>query len=192
MVPAFLIAAYLIGAIPFGLLLARWVKGVDVREAGSGNIGATNVARSAGKGIGLLTLALDVAKGAAPVLIAERLLDQPKAIVVGAGFAAVLGHVFPVYLRFRGGKGVATSLGVFAAVTPMPTAIAAGIFAVVFAVTRIVSIGSLTGALALIAAVAYFDRRPEAIALAVAVVLLIFVRHAGNIRRIIGRIEPGV
>lgn len=192
MVPAFLIAAYLIGAIPFGLLLARWVKGVDVREAGSGNIGATNVARSAGKGIGLLTLALDVAKGAAPVLIAERLLDQPQAIVVGAGFAAVLGHVFPVYLRFRGGKGVATSLGVFAAVTPMPTAIAAGIFAVVFAVTRIVSIGSLTGALALIAAVAYFDRRPEAIALAVAVVLLIFVRHAGNIRRIIGRIEPGV
>ncbi len=192
MVAGFIIGAYLLGGIPFGLLLARWVKGVDVRAAGSGNIGATNVARSAGKGIGILTLVLDALKGATPVLLAEYVFAQPVEVAAAAGFAAIVGHVFPVYLWFRGGKGVATSLGVFAALTPMPTAIAAGVFAVVFAVARIVSVGSLVGALVLIGAVVYFDRRPEVIAMSVAVVLLIFVRHAGNIKRLMRRTEPGV
>src|SRR5262245_17383006 len=133
MVACIWIASYLLGAIPFGLLVARVFAGVDVRAAGSGNIGATNVGRTSGKWLGILTLVLDGAKGAAPVLIAEQVLDQPIAVVAGAGLAAVLGHVFPVYLRFRGGKGVATGAGVFFAISPVAALIATAVFAVVVA-----------------------------------------------------------
>lgn len=184
-------AAYLLGAIPFGLLLAK-SAGVDVRAGGSGNIGATNVARTAGKGLGIITLLLDAIKGAAPVLIAQYLLDQPLEVVAGVGLATVVGHIFPVYLMFRGGKGVATALGVFLAFAPIPTLVAVGVFAVVFAAFRVVSLGSLLGAASLIGAVVGLDGRREAIVLAVVVVALIVVRHAGNIRRLLARNEPGV
>lgn len=186
---AVIAGGYLLGAVPFGLLIARVFAGVDVRAAGSGNIGATNVARSAGKGFGVLTLVLDALKGAAPVLVADHVLDAPAAIAAGAGLASVLGHVFPIYLRFKGGKGVATALGVFAALSPLSTLVAAVVFGLVFAIARVVSAGSLVACLALVAATVFLDGRPEVIALASIVALLVFVRHRGNIQRLIARTE---
>lgn len=181
--------AYLLGAIPFGLLLAKWVAGVDVRAMGSGNIGATNVARSTGKSLGVVTLVLDAAKGAVPVLLAERVLERPLEIAAAAGLASVVGHVAPIYLRFRGGKGVATGAGVFAAITPLSTLVAAGVFLVAYLIGRVVSVGSLLASLALIASVAFLDGRREVLALSVAVVLLIVLRHKGNIARLLNRTE---
>lgn len=184
------VGAYFFGAIPFGWLLARGA-GVDVRSAGSGNIGATNVARTAGKTLGIFTLLLDAAKGAIPPLIALA-LGQPVLIQVAAGLTAVLGHVFPVYLGFRGGKGVATGAGVFLAVTPLSAGVALATFALVFAVVRVVSVGSLAASLALVAATGWLDGRAPVIALAIVVTALIFVRHTGNIRRLWRGQESGV
>lgn len=183
-----LVGAYFFGAVPFGLLLAK-LAGVDVRAAGSGNIGATNVARTAGKGLGIATLALDALKGATPVLVARLVLDAGPAVQAGAGLAAILGHVFPVYLRFKGGKGVATALGVFAALTPAATGVAVATFALLFALFRVVSLGSLAAALALVGAAVYLDGRREVVALAGLVTALVFLRHAGNIRRLVERRE---
>jgi glycerol-3-phosphate acyltransferase PlsY len=181
--------AYLLGAIPFGLILARRVAGIDVRQAGSGNIGATNVARSAGKTLGIVTLVLDCAKGALPILFSEHVLQLPLAVVAASGLAAVFGHVFPVYLRFRGGKGVATALGVFSSITPLPTAIAAGTFALAYLPWHLVSIGSLFASLALVVAVATFDQRREVLFLAIAVTAIVIARHKGNIARLLGKEE---
>jgi glycerol-3-phosphate acyltransferase PlsY len=186
---AILLGAYLLGAIPFGLLIARSFANVDVREKGSGNIGATNVARTAGKKLGIITLALDAAKGAAPVLIADRVLEQPIAIVAAAGFAAVVGHVFPIYLGFKGGKGVATGAGVFFAIAPISTLVAAAVFLASYAIAKVVSLGSLLGCIALVASLAIIDARREVLLLAIAVVLLIILRHKGNIERLLKRTE---
>jgi acyl phosphate:glycerol-3-phosphate acyltransferase len=181
-------AAYLLGAIPFGLILARSFAGVDVRTKGSGNIGATNVARTSGKGLGIATLVLDAAKGAAPVLVSTQ-LDQPLEIIAGCGMAAVVGHVFPIWLKLRGGKGVATGAGVFLAISPISASFALGAFAIVFAIARVVSVASLCGSAALLVAVYLADGRREVIALAAGVVALIAVRHAGNITRLLRRAE---
>ena len=180
--------AYLLGAVPFGLLIALAV-GVDVRAAGSGNIGATNVARTAGKGYGVLTLVLDALKGATPVLVARFALGSETWVQAVAGLAAILGRVFPIFLRFRGGKGVATALGVFSALTPIAIGVAVAVFGVLFAIFRVVSVGSLGGALGLVAGAVFLDARPEVIGLSALVAVLVFVRHAGNIRRLILRQE---
>lgn len=185
---ALFLGAYLLGAVPFGLLVARAV-GVDVRAQGSGNIGATNVARTAGKGFGVLTLVLDALKGAAPVLVAAYVLHAVTWVQVGAGLMAVLGHVFPVYLRFRGGKGVATALGIFAALTPAAAGVAVLAFVLVFLPFRVVSAGSLVAGVVLTGATVALDGRPEVVGLAGLVTLLVFVRHAGNIRRLMTRSE---
>src|SRR5271169_2107289 len=112
------LAGYLLGSIPFGLIFAKILGGKDVRTAGSGNIGATNVSRVAGPLAGILTLLLDAAKGYAAVLLAARLSDDTAMWLVIAGFSALLGHCYPVWLRFKGGKGVATAAGVFLALSP--------------------------------------------------------------------------
>ncbi len=182
--------AYLLGSIPFGLLLGRALGGVDVRAAGSGNIGATNVARTAGKAAGGLVLALDAVKGAAPISIGQHGLEAPISVVVVAGLFAVLGHVFPVWLRFRGGKGVATALGVFLALSPLATSSAIAVFALIFALRRVVSLGSLIASVALVPLVAGLDGRREVLALTVLVAGLVVVRHRGNIRRLLSRQEP--
>src|ERR1035438_916286 len=137
--------AYLLGSIPFGYLLVRIFRKEDIREQGSGNIGATNVARSGAKGLGLATLLLDLGKAYAAVMIAKHLAPGMYDVAVAAAVAAVLGHVFPVWLGFRGGKGVASALGVFLALTWPSAAAVLLVFVVVFALTRYVSLASIVG-----------------------------------------------
>ena len=186
---------YLLGAVPFGYVLAR-VKGVDLRRVGSGNIGATNVGRALGKKFGLVALVLDVLKGFLPVLAALLLhggaygdTDHP-AVVAATGLAAIVGHNWPVYLRFKGGKGVATSCGVFLALFPVGLAVAVGVWVVVVWVTRYVSVGSMAGAVT-VAVCAFalveepFGKGRALCAFAVVAAGLSVLRHRGNIGRLV-------
>lgn len=181
------VIAYLVGAIPTGLIVGRVVRGVDVREHGSGNIGATNVMRVLGRKLGTVVLFLDVLKGLVPVALLPPIFAfRPPAsgaeLVIGA--AAVLGHVFPVYLGFRGGKGVATALGVFLALAPWPMLLVLAVGLTVIGVTGYVSAGSLTGAI-LIPVVLYFSRVDDLVVLVgVLMALMVVVRHRANISRI--------
>lgn len=136
--------AYLVGAIPFGLLLTKWVTGADPRQDGSGNIGATNVGRVAGKPLGVATLLLDMAKGAAPTALAIWLLDQDWQVGLVA-LCAFLGHVFPLYLRFKGGKGVATALGAFGALSPFSFGCILAVLVLGVWLSGHMSVGSLAG-----------------------------------------------
>lgn len=182
------VLAYLAGSIPFGLVLARRVAGVDVRHTGSGNIGASNVARSAGRRLGVATLLLDVAKGALPVLAAAAATGQPRdgGWPAAAGLAAFLGHVFPPWLRFRGGKGVATAFGAFLVLSPVSAVAAAAAFGATFAATGIASVSSLTAALVCTAAAAWADGPSTAVArVSLVVLLVVVVRHRGNVRRLL-------
>jgi len=181
-------AAYLLGAVPFGLLIGR-LAGGDPRRHGSGNIGATNVARMAGWGAGLLTLALDAGKGAAAVWVVGRLSAEPAA-APGAAAAAVLGHIFPIFLRFRGGKGVAAAAGAFALLSPGVFVAAAGVFALLLAASRTVSLGSVGAALALPLLCAWLDAGPLRVEAAALCGLLVALRHHDNLRRIATGSEP--
>jgi acyl phosphate:glycerol-3-phosphate acyltransferase len=187
-VPVLLIAlGYLCGSIPFGLLLARRA-GVDVRRVGSGNIGAANVARSASVRLGIATLALDAAKGALPVALARWLANDP--VAAGAGLAAFLGHVFPLYLGLAGGKGVATALGVLATLCPAVASTALVVFVAVFAVWRYVSAASIAAALSTPVA-AWVLAYPEAsVATILAMTVVIVVRHRQNLARLRAGTEP--
>ena len=191
-------AGYLAGSIPFGLLLGRLFAGVDVRQAGSGNIGATNVARTAGRRLGVLTLVLDAAKGALAVGVTAWMLGEPNDAgwPAAAGLAAFLGHVFPVWLRFRGGKGVATALGAFLALTPWLTLVAALVFGVTFAASKVVSVSSLVATAALAGGAAILHGKGAPVTqVALVVLLVIVVRHQSNIRRMLrgeeSRLPPG-
>jgi acyl phosphate:glycerol-3-phosphate acyltransferase len=175
------VIAYLIGSVPFGLLLTRLGGAGDGGAVGSGNIGATNVLRTGRKGLALATLALDLLKGALPVWLAYRYLGPDMAVVAGLG--AVLGHCFPVWLRFNGGKGVATAAGVVLALTPAVAAIAIGVFVLVVLATRYVSLGSMLGAIAA-APGAYLLGQVQAAELYLLLALIIVLKHAGNIRRL--------
>ena len=180
---------YLLGAIPFGYLLVRGRSGQDVRAAGSGSIGATNVTRAAGPALGALTLLLDLAKGYAAVALASWLTGNIT-VMATAGFAAIVGHSFPVFLRFRGGKSVATGVGVFAYFTPLPLLAALGVWIVVVAIWRYVSLGSILAAAAYPVLAMAFEHPPFAVsAAAVAGASLIIVRHYANIRRLIDGTE---
>lgn len=180
-------AAYLIGSIPFGLLLSRG-SGIDIRQHGSGNIGATNVSRLVGKKIGLLTLLLDAAKGWLPVIAAGLLLgDDPSRNLTTAlcGAAAVTGHSFSVFLRFKGGKGVATALGVFLALSPKALLISLLVFMLTVAATGFVSLGSLLASAAMLPGLYFFGEASWKLWLAAYVVLLIWLKHQQNIRRLL-------
>jgi glycerol-3-phosphate acyltransferase PlsY len=184
--------AYLIGSIPFSFLVARAFGVHDVRRVGSGNVGATNVLRNAGKAAGALALLLDLGKGAAASLLAARLAPGDATLPAWAAVAAVVGHMFPLWLRFEGGKGVATGLGAFAPLAPKAALFALLVFAVVAAGTRYVSSGSVAGALAL-AALVFALRGPDPIALAAAfTAALVVFRHRSNLRRILGGTERRV
>jgi acyl phosphate:glycerol-3-phosphate acyltransferase len=179
--------AYLLGSIPFGLLLAR-LRSVDVRKAGSGNIGATNVARTAGKKLGVVVLLLDALKGAVPMLVAFALdlgtRAGPYAITL-VGLAAIAGHCFPIWLKFRGGKGVATALGVFLVLDPLSIALASLLFALLYAAFRVVSIGSMAASASVPLLLLVFGRPPEAIALGAAGAAIVIFQHRGNLQRLL-------
>jgi glycerol-3-phosphate acyltransferase PlsY len=207
---------YLLGSIPFGLILVRIFRGEDVRKTGSGNIGATNVARSS-PALGLLTLVLDALKGSAAVLVAIMLsraeimhwsdsnlsynpehywTPMPTVVAIRAATAAlfaVIGHIFPVWLRFRGGKGVATALGALSLLAPRATVLAVGVFVAVVVAFRYVSLGSIV-AVTLFPLLAWllhdYAGEPKVLGLMAIASLLIIARHHQNIRRLLARTEP--
>jgi len=175
---------YVSGSIPFGLLIAKASKGVDVRGIGSGNIGATNVLRAAGKGAAALTLALDMLKGWAPVALG-RIVGASDTLVAGVALAAFLGHLYPVFLRFRGGKGVATFLGVLLALLPKVAFLVAGVWLLVAAIFRYSSLAALVAAAASPLLVWLLDGRRGFVALAVVLSGFILIRHRENMRRLL-------
>lgn len=176
------IAAYFLGSIPTGLLLGK-AFGVDIRSTGSGNIGATNVYRTLGKKIGLLTLAGDCLKGLVPVL-AMKYLGSSDLWIALAGLAAFLGHVFPVFLGFKGGKGVATALGVFLAVSPLAVLCSLMIFLLVVMKWRYVSLASITAACAMPVFVIVIEHKSFPTLLAVIIASIIIQKHRDNIERL--------
>lgn len=180
---------YLCGSVPFGVIVTKLFAKKDVRDEGSGNIGATNVARVAGKKLGAVVLLLDAAKGALPVGLSLWLAPGESLLHAGVGFSAFLGHVFPVWLRFKGGKGVATALGVLTVLLPLSALIGFVVWGVIVAVTRTSSIGSLVGGLCAIVA-GFFQGRPLEYAVLGVVLLVSMVwTHRGNIQRIVQRKE---
>ena len=198
-----ILVAYLIGSIPFGYLIVRLAGRGDVRETGSGGTGATNVSRRAGKVAGLATLVLDAAKGAFAVLVAGIVMSQQRVtinvrwVVAAAAVTVIAGHIFPVWLKFRGGKGVATAAGAFFMVAPFALLCAGLVFVIVVALTRYVSLASLAAAVL----IPFFlwlqkwllqpaaDIRPPLTAAVVGALLIIFA-HRGNIARLVNRTEP--
>lgn len=179
---ASVLAAYLLGSVPFAWLMARWVAGIDIRMAGSGNLGAANVFRTTGRRFGLAVAALDVCKGACAVWLAHRVGLQATGCTV-AGLAAVAGHLHSPWLGFRGGKGVATACGAFAVLAPAATAMAAAVFIATVWVTRYVSAGSLA-ATGVLAPLAYVTGAPTAVVIGAAVTgVAITVRHRSNVAR---------
>jgi glycerol-3-phosphate acyltransferase PlsY len=177
------LCSYCIGSIPTGLLLAKAFGGVDIRTKGSGNIGATNVYRTLGRKIGIMTLIGDCLKGLLPVLAAKA-LDLPDMWVALIGLAAFLGHIFPVFLRFKGGKGVATALGVFLATSPFAVLAALGVFIVVLAKWRFVSLASITAAAVMPALATIIDRNPMIVAMSLAISIIVIIKHHENIKRL--------
>jgi glycerol-3-phosphate acyltransferase PlsY len=177
------VGAYLVGAVPFGLLVVRAATGRDVRAQGSGNIGATNVFRTAGPALGVVVMVLDLLKGLAPVLAAQRLGASP-ALAAGVGLAAVIGHNWSVFLRGKGGKGIATSYGALLGVSPAVGLVAAALWIGVAAGTRLASLASLIG-VASVPIVIATRREPMAhIVFGVALVILAVYQHRANIRRL--------
>ena len=190
----FLTAAfsYLLGSIPFGFILVRIFRGQDVRQTGSGNIGATNVARSS-PGLGLLTLVLDALKGLAAVALARAFFPDRNVLAGIAALFAILGHMFPIWLKFRGGKGVATGLGSFAMLAPKTVLVMAGIFIAVVLVFRHVSLGSIV-AVVLFPLLAWllhdYGYAPQVLLLMAIASVLVIAKHHQNIRRLLAGTEP--
>ena len=180
-----ILVGYGLGSIPFALILARRFRGIDLRRSGSGNVGAANAFRTTGILLGVGALALDLGKGAATVLLVERLSAGTGATMpTAAGLAAVTGHVYPVWLRFQGGKGVATACGVFAVLSPLATLCAGALFLVVTWWTRYVSIGSVVGTIAL-GPIAYGTDAPiEVVGGAACAAALVLTRHRANLLRV--------
>lgn len=187
-----IILSYLAGSVPSGVVLTALFTDKDVRRQGSGNIGATNVARVAGLRLGLLTLALDLLKGGLPVFLAGRFVPGPAEIaMMAAALAAVGGHLFPIYFGCRGGgKGVATAAGAFLAAVPLAFLAAVGVFVLVAGITRRVSAGSLSAAIALPVLVWLFSAQPVFFAGACVISWLVVLRHKDNIVRLAAGTEP--
>jgi glycerol-3-phosphate acyltransferase PlsY len=189
------LAGYLLGSIPFGYLLVRARSGGDVRAMGSGNIGATNVARAAGWSIGIATLVLDAAKGFFAVWLIGHFSDGNIRFMMYAGLAAILGHVFPLWLKFSGGKGVATTLGVFLMICWPAVAVGVAVFAIVVIFWRYVSLASVSAAAALplLVYVLYAPGHAPPVALSTGTLLaaiLVIVKHRDNIERLMAGTEP--
>lgn len=182
-----IVAAYLTGSIPTGLLLGK-AYGIDVRREGSGNIGATNLYRTVGRKVGIITLIGDCLKGLLPVLLVKY-SSLPPEFAAWVGLAAFCGHVFSVFLKFRGGKGVATALGVFLALAPLAVAIAIALFAVVMFFWRYVSLASITAAAAMPLVVFFRGGSGTLTTVTFIIALIVIVRHSENIKRLISGTE---
>jgi glycerol-3-phosphate acyltransferase PlsY len=175
---------YLLGSLSFAVLLVRLKTGRDIRTVGSGNAGATNVLRAHGKGLALSVAALDIAKGAAAVLLARLVTADPR-YAAAAGFAAILGHVFPLYYGFRGGKGVATAVGAFLVLAPLATLVCVALFVAIVAATRYVSLGSVVAMVVLPpVAGAVFQASGAVVVTAAAAAVLVVLKHRENLKRL--------
>jgi len=190
----FAIAAYIIGSIPFGKLIAAYVAHVDITRRGSGNIGATNVAREIGMKWGIITLILDMLKGFLPMvafsLYAPGSGTAHEAALASIGLCALLGHMFPLFLKFRGGKGVATALGVYLAISPLSILFGLILFVLVVAIGKFVSLGSMIGACAIPLFLTLFDKPAPFISASVVMAILICWKHRENIHRLLRGEEP--
>lgn len=182
------VAAYIVGSFPFGAWISR-LRGVDILSVGSGNIGATNVYRTLGPALGVLVLVLDVAKGLAPALLAKVWLHQDSLHAFLPGLAAVLGHCFSPFLKFRGGKGIATGLGALLGATPLVALCALGVFVVCVAATRYVSLGSMLAAFSVVVFGILFGDGPILVAIYGGLALFIVYKHRGNVRRLLDGTE---
>lgn len=182
------VASYLLGSIPFGVIVAK-LRGIDIMSVGSGNTGATNVTRVLGWKLGLLVFLLDVAKGVVPPLVTKAVTGDERAAVL-MGMAAVVGHTFSPFLKFKGGKGVATSLGALVGSSPLVGAIGFAVFLALFAVTRIVSVSSLIAAVAILAVAVLFKENWVFFAVFGPLTAYVFIRHRENIKRLLNGTEP--
>jgi glycerol-3-phosphate acyltransferase PlsY len=189
MIPWILIG-YAFGSVPFAFLLARRV-GIDVRVAGSGNVGAANVLRTTGTPLGVMVMSLDILKGVATVLLAAGLEGRQSAMAA-AGAAAVVGHIYPVWLRFHGGKGVAVAAGVFSVLAPVATVAAAAVFLILVWATRVISLGSVAATVALPSAALIAGEPAPVSGAAIGCAALILFRHRANLRRIFSGTEQRV
>lgn len=180
----FIIIAYLIGAIPCGIVLTRLFGKEDIRQAGSGNIGATNVYRVAGRGLGIATLVGDALKGVLPTLFAAQATSFSPAQIALIAAATFLGHLYPVYLGFKGGKGVATALGIFLVLSPKAVLVAFAVFALVLWKWRYISLGSISAAAAIPWLVLLFEGSVWIFGAALFIAVMVIVRHRANIERL--------
>jgi glycerol-3-phosphate acyltransferase PlsY len=179
---AWILVGYAIGSVPFAFLVARRA-GIDVRVSGSGNVGAANVLRTSGAMLGVMAMALDISKGAVSVLAAHA-ATATAATTAAAGAAAVVGHIYPVWLRFHGGKGVAVAAGVFSILAPFATVVSVVVFAAAVLVTRVVSLGSIAATITLPSVLWLSGAAPEVFAAAIGACALILFRHRSNMRRL--------
>lgn len=185
-------ASYLLGAVPFGVLIARIFYKTDIRQLGSKNTGATNVWRVLGRKPGIATLALDAAKGVAPVLVARHLYPAETLLIMGAGLAAIVGHNWSIFLMGSGGKGVATSAGVFLALIPLQGAIAVATFLLFFLTSRHVSVGSMAAAISLLIATIVLETPDPYRVLVMLASSMVLIKHVPNMKRLIKGEEPKV
>lgn len=190
MIILFCVAAYLFGSIPSGYMIAKLVKGVDIRTCGSGNPGATNVYRTVGAAAGITTFVLDALKGFLPAFFAVKYFGNTQAVFwLLTGMCAICGHMWTVFLNFRGGKGVATAAGVFFAILPVGTSLALGLFFIILFITRYVSVGSIAAA-AFLPVYSWLSRAPAIISLFAGLVgVAIIIKHKSNIQRLIAGTE---
>jgi glycerol-3-phosphate acyltransferase PlsY len=180
----YIIFAYLCGSIPFAYIFAKIIGKVDIRNVGSGNPGTTNVLRSVGKGAAVATFAADILKGFVPVYFAKRIYGPSYLMPIAVAICAMVGHIFTIFLNFKGGKGVATGLGVFLAIMPLPSIIAFGIFGLVFIFSGYVALGSICSALSLPLASYFLGCNIKAVIFSFAVAMLIVYKHKANIKRL--------
>lgn len=183
-----MIVAYILGSIPNALWIGKVFKGIDVREHGSKNTGSTNAARVLGAKLGILTLILDISKGALPTLMASMLLNSSISVIL-VGICAILGHSFSIFMKFKGGKAVATTVGVFIILVPGAILLAAIVFFLVFGITRYVSLSSMIAAVSLPIWIILFYKNILLTIFGAIIAILIIVRHKSNIQRLLNRTE---
>jgi glycerol-3-phosphate acyltransferase PlsY len=183
----FVIFSYLLGSIPTGVIISKFFFKVDIQKVGSGNIGATNVARTLGKKVGIITLIGDALKGIIPVVVVKIYQPYPlnQTLIFFCALAAFFGHLFPIYLKFKGGKGVATALGIFIVFFPLQTLICALLFFIIVYITRYVSLGSISSAILMPILVSFRAQDSYQIALSIIIGLFIVIKHKDNIHRLL-------